>query len=404
MSGSAFATLGWAQSDSEIPYQGIADGGTVRRDSVLGAQLDAQFSPRWSATVQARLAPSQRHESALDLRASWAFVAWRPENDWLLRAGRVRVPLYLRSENLDVGQTYDEVRLPAELYTLAPTTDFTGANVAHIWSLDDGDLTLEAYRVRNRLNKRFWLRSGLPPVQPAGSLYREVETTVQSLVATWRSPALTARVGLHHARTELPGGEVDLLVRPSWAPLGSGIGYWQTSDQLPGPRVENTDHIVNLLLMAGAEWRAGGGWRVASEVGRVMQRRTELGLNAVGGYVTLYRSLGRFAPYAGLAGMNALGAARHWAHELDSTSVPGIVPGAAQLDASMRMAADTLPTHRQGSRSLGSSYTLDTRSKLKAEWQHVRASASTMFDLPAGEPIEKRRRVNIWSASLDVVF
>lgn len=404
LSASAFATLGWAQSDSAIAYQGIADGGTVRRDSVFGAQLDAQFSPRWSATVQARLAPSQQHESAWDLRASWAFLAWRPDNDWLLRLGKVRVPLYLRSENLDVGQTYDEVRLPAELYTLSPANDFTGANLARSWGLDQGELTLEAYFGRNRLTKRFWLRSGLPPQLPAGPLYREVETTVQGLVATWRAPRATARVGIHHARTEQADGSRDFLVRPTWAPLGPGVGYWQTGSQLPGPGVENLDHISNLLLMAGGELTLGGGWRVASELGRVLQRGTEMGLDAAGGYLSLYRSIGRFTPYASVAAIRTLGAGRRWSRELDATTVPGVVPGADLLNASMRASADTLPTYDQRSLALGSSYALDTSSKLKLEWQHVRARHSSMFDLPAGEPIDRRRGLNVWSASVDVVF
>ncbi|MCW5666156.1 MAG: hypothetical protein KIT35_20185 [Piscinibacter sp.] len=404
MSASAFATLGWAQSDNEIPYQGIADGGTVRRDSVFGAQLDLQFSPRWSATVQARLAPSPHHESAWDLRASWAFVAWRPDNDWLLRLGKVRVPLYLRSENLDVGQTYDEVRLPAELYTLAPTNDFTGANLARSWGLDNGELTLEAYFGRNRLTKRFWLRAGVPPQLPPGPLYREVETTVQGLVATWRAPRATARVGIHHARTEQSDGSRQFLVRPTWAPLGPGVGYWQTSSQLPGPGVENLDHISNLLLMVGGELHLGSGWRVASELGRVWQRHTEMGLDAAGGYLSLYRSIGRFTPYASVAAIHTLGASQRWSRELEGTTVPGVVPGADLLNASMRVSADTVPIYDQSSLALGSSYALNTNSKLKLEWQHVWARRSSMFDLPAGEPIDKRRGLNVWSASVDVVF
>lgn len=404
LSASAFGTLGWAQSDEAIPYQGIADGGTARRDSVFGAQLDAQFSPSWSATVQARLAPSARHESAWDLRASWAFVAWRPDNDWLLRVGKVRAPLFLRSENLDVGQTYDELRLPAELYSLAPTNDFAGASVARGWSLDGGDLTLEAYRGSTTLVKRFALRSGLPPQVPAGAFYRDVETTVQGVVATWRGPRLSGRIGLHHARTERPDGAAEFLVRPVWAPLGPGIGYWQTSNLLPGPGVENVDHISNLVLFAGAEAQLGGGWRVAAELGRVKQRKTELGLNATGGYATVYRSFGRFTPYASLAGLNTDGAGARWSRELEATRLPALVPGADALNASMQLTADTLPVYRQSSLALGSSVALSASSKLKFEWMHVRTRNSRMLDLPAGEPLEKPRSLNVGSVGVSAVF
>lgn len=403
-SASAFATLGFARSDSEIAYQGVTHDGTGRRDSVLGGQLDLQVSPRWSATLQARFAPSMRHESAWDLRASWAFVAFRPDNDWLLRLGKVRAPFFLRSENLDVGQTYDEMRLPTELYSLAPTSDFTGASAARAWSGDGGELTLEAYRGSTRLTKRFWLRSGAPPQVSAGAFFREVDTTVQGVVATWRANRLDARIGLHHARTERPDGAADFLIRPTWAPLGPGLGYWQTSNQLPGPGVQNADHISNLVLFAGVEAHLGSGWRVAAELGRVRQRVTEVGFDATGGYVTGYRSVGRFTPYATLAALNTGGTGASWSRALDGTRLPSFVPGADALNATMQLAADTVPVYRQTSLALGTSLALDSSSKLKFEWLHVRTRESRLLDLPAGEPLEKPRGLNIWSAGLSVVF
>ena len=42
LSWSAFGTLGYAQSNRAYRYFGIDDDGTARRDTVLGAQLDAQ--------------------------------------------------------------------------------------------------------------------------------------------------------------------------------------------------------------------------------------------------------------------------------------------------------------------------------------------------------------------------
>ena len=44
---SAFATVGYAQSDRDFQYlRWIDDGGTFNADSVAGAQLDLQFTPR----------------------------------------------------------------------------------------------------------------------------------------------------------------------------------------------------------------------------------------------------------------------------------------------------------------------------------------------------------------------
>ena len=83
---------------------------------------------------------------------------------------------------------YEEARLPAEIYSLAPSNDFTGAAVARSWNLPSGEFSLEVYRGSADLTKRFWLREGIPSLQPAGPLYREVKTTVQGLSLTWRAP------------------------------------------------------------------------------------------------------------------------------------------------------------------------------------------------------------------------
>lgn len=404
LSASAFGTLGWAQSDQPWAYQRHLDeDGTLRRDSVFGAQLDAQFTPEWSATVQARLAPSTRHESRWDLRASWAFAAWRPNNDWLLRLGKLRAPLFLRSEQLDVGQTYAEMRLPAEIYTLAPTNDFTGPHLTRTWNLGSGEFTAEAYRGSARLTKRTWLRQGLPPQQPAGHQYTDVDTTLQGLVGTWRAPDYTARVGLHHSRTERVDGQ-GFSVRPVWAPLGPGIGYWQTEAGTPGPGAPRVAAINNVVLSLGGEARWGAGWRVSGELVRILQRDVELGNETTGANLTLYRQWGAFTPYLGLSSLRSSGAEPGWQRTLDSSTVPAMVPGAGLLNGLMRVRADGTQVYDQWSLALGSAYALSPRHRLKLEWLHTRARVSSMIDVPAGEPLERPRRVNVLSFGMSFVY
>jgi hypothetical protein len=128
---SAYGTIGYARTNRDYGYlRGIDSSGRVDNDSVLGAQGDLRFTPQWSATVQLKLARSLQSDSRWDLRPAWAFVAWRPADDWLLRAGRMRVPLYLQSESMDVGVTHNMARLPVEMYSLVPSSDFNGLSLA----------------------------------------------------------------------------------------------------------------------------------------------------------------------------------------------------------------------------------------------------------------------------------
>ena len=115
---SGFGTVGYALSDQSYNYQRFVDKqGTLKRDSVLGVQMDGKFGDAFGFTVQGKVAPSLDSDKDVDATIAWAFLSWRPANDWLFRLGRVRVPLYLNSENMEVGATFDFARLPAEVYT-----------------------------------------------------------------------------------------------------------------------------------------------------------------------------------------------------------------------------------------------------------------------------------------------
>src|SRR6185369_2047376 len=83
---SGFGTAGYAISDNANRYQRfITDRGTFNRDSVFGGQLDVKFNQQFGATIQARLAPAADSDSRWEPSLAWAFLSWRPLDDFLLR-------------------------------------------------------------------------------------------------------------------------------------------------------------------------------------------------------------------------------------------------------------------------------------------------------------------------------
>ena len=99
---SGFGTLGYAISDKPYSYQRYIDEqGTFDRDSRLAVQVDAALSRRWSATAQLKFAPDEDSDSRWAPRLSWGFLSWRPDDDWLLRVGKLRP----RSRQLAFGLT-----------------------------------------------------------------------------------------------------------------------------------------------------------------------------------------------------------------------------------------------------------------------------------------------------------
>ena len=141
---SGFATLGGAISDHDIAYQRYLDNdGTLMRDSLLGVQLDVKFNDQWAATTQVVLASATDEDNTLKPQVKWTFLSYRPNNDWLLRLGRLSLGGLLNQQNLDVGVSYDMLRLPNEVYLLSSAYDYDGLSIAKTWSNSEFEITID---------------------------------------------------------------------------------------------------------------------------------------------------------------------------------------------------------------------------------------------------------------------
>lgn len=394
---SGFGTLGAAQTDRSYTYQRfLTDRPSLQRDSVLGAQLDVQFNPAWSATVQATLAPPLYDDRGLSVATTWAFVSWRPDNDWLVRLGRQRIPLFLNTENRDVGQTYDLLRLPAEVYGITPSSDVTGLSVARTWQRDEGEWSLDAYAGAYDLSVRAHTRD-------FGTTFLRVHTEVVGAALTLRlEDASTFRASLYHARTERRDGR-PLDARYPRVEAGFPLGtYYQVSDALPGPGVQTTDTIVNDVVTLGADLNLAPDWRLVGEVARNFQRRTDLGSSTLGAYLALLHRVDRFTPYVMVSHLRTLGRSMDNALALEQAARAAVLP---DLAAAQRAAGDGLPVYDQTALSLGLSYALDPHSKLKGEWMRTRiGKRSSMVDSAAGSEVVSHELINTLSISYSVVF
>src|ERR1044071_9446964 len=87
---SGFATMGYARSDQDFRYlRYIDNGGTLKADSLVGAQAEARFNPEWGATVQAVASAPRTRDEGVEAKVRWAFLSFRPDNEWLFRVGRL---------------------------------------------------------------------------------------------------------------------------------------------------------------------------------------------------------------------------------------------------------------------------------------------------------------------------
>lgn len=400
---SGFATLGGAISDQAFTYQRfIQDSGTINRDSIIGIQLDTRFSDAWGLTLQAKAAPSTHSDNAWEPTLNWAFISWRPSNDWLLRAGRLRFPLLLYSANSDVGTTFDFARLPAEVYSVAPISDVNGLSFAKTWLSDTWEWTLEGYLGMAHSDWRFYLRDGMGSLLPPGALYQGVDLKLAGLVFSGRHQRSYWRIGLHHAESEMDIGATP--VSYPYVSLAPGIGYYQTLPELPGPGISYVDTFISNVLTLGAEIELPQNLRLISELSRRRLENVISGADITAGYVALLRQTDKWTPYIYWSGIRSSNKPFDIYQSINDNRVPAFVPSASLINASQRLGADTLNAFDQQSLAIGTSYSLTPTSKLKAEWMHVRTGqVSSFIDAPMGED-SGARQLNVFSLSYSFTF
>jgi hypothetical protein len=402
---SGFGTVGYARSDQSYGYQRfIDDSGTFWRDSVAGLQLDARFADKFGATVQFKLAPATSSDNEFTGTVSWAFLSWRPTDDWLFRAGKQRIPLYLYSQTVDVGVTYEFARLPTEMYSIIASNDFTGLSISKSWTLDRGELALDGYWGKASAYYRFWIRDNIPPVQNAGAVFAAENFNGGGLVLSYKRNEDTYRMGVHNVRFKTRNGDPPLTTTYPYVGLAPGIGYYQVDDSIPGPGVPVADSLTANVVTLGAEVDVGYGFRVIGEVARTVVPDTDISTASTRGYAALLRRIENWTPYVIYAFLRSRPAERTLYNNVNYNTVPDFVPGAGLINASQRTGADYLPAYDQHSWSVGTSYSFSATSKLKAEFMrsHI-GQMSSLVDAPPGGNV-RDQNINVFSLNYNFVF
>lgn len=119
-------------------------------DTTMGLQGDYNINDYFNISIQVVKRPSDHWDSP---ELEWAYVGFQIE-DFTVRAGRLRLPLFLSSEYYYVNQAYTPARLSEEVYgTSLGITSYDGLSINYDIELnDDLYLSLTPYLGINKTN------------------------------------------------------------------------------------------------------------------------------------------------------------------------------------------------------------------------------------------------------------
>lgn len=126
--------------ENSVSYDGYSEEDLTFDRNLLGLQVTGQVSEKISATAQL----IARSEKDYEVTAEWAYLTWQATDNGKVRAGRLRTPLYMYSDYLDVGYSYPWISAPNEVYYL-PFNNVDGVDYYVTGALGSFDTSFQAY-------------------------------------------------------------------------------------------------------------------------------------------------------------------------------------------------------------------------------------------------------------------
>ncbi len=139
-----FLTAGFAMHDQEDAtyLDTITDDIRFDNDSKFGLQMTADVADNMQAVAQILAAGSDEN---FDLDIEWAYVDWRLNDVMSLRAGKVKEPVFLISDYIEVGYAYPWIRPPQEVYRNNPITTINGMEALFQTNVSNMSLIFQPY-------------------------------------------------------------------------------------------------------------------------------------------------------------------------------------------------------------------------------------------------------------------
>jgi len=136
-----FGSVAMQVSDNDAGFAGATNQAEFDNGSLVALQGSFSVAEGTDVTVQL----VARGEDDWDPEVEWAFISHRFDNGLTARAGKLRLPLFMLSDYLEVGYATPWARVPEEVYGTVVVSSFTGVDFLYDIELDDSTVSLQTF-------------------------------------------------------------------------------------------------------------------------------------------------------------------------------------------------------------------------------------------------------------------
>jgi hypothetical protein len=258
-----FGTVGITHLGGEDDGRGYGLSGQTN-DSWRGDQLSkfgAQLTYGVTDTVGLTLQTTAKaYSDEWKANLEWAYLSWQSTDNLMLRFGRLRTPVYMYSETIDVGFAYPWLRLPDEVYSQVQLSNYEGADLVYNLPLSFATVSFQVAGGVAK-NRDYYLYDEEFDI--------DYDNVFGASVSLATNDYGTVRIGYVEAdiETEISGSFTDIFGNPSSATLlaldkdkgkFTSIGYqydngtWLTANEWTSRVTENDNlHSTDSFYLMG---------------------------------------------------------------------------------------------------------------------------------------------------------
>jgi hypothetical protein len=138
---SAFISAGMTKTDQALNYRvgNIDNDWSFKPDAIVGMQFGYKVNDKTELVTQL----VAKGHGDWEIEAEWAYLAYKISDNLTARAGKLRLPIYMYSDYLDVGYAMPWVRPPTEVYNEQDINTIEGIDLVYQHNLGEWDLTVQ---------------------------------------------------------------------------------------------------------------------------------------------------------------------------------------------------------------------------------------------------------------------